>query len=192
MLGLPERIVIFDTECTSWEGAMARNWSGPGEHRELVEIGAILVETDKFREAAELHSIMKPKLNPNLSDYFIKLSGISQEKVDNGFDFPSVLRLFSWWCKDYPLYTFDRVGGGQLFDREVLIENCDLWGVEFPFCLERFHNIKEIFDRYGYKVEQSGRAPSAFGIKLPARPHSALNDARGLLIGLEALSGRIR
>jgi hypothetical protein len=35
--------VFYDTEYTSWEGAMARNWSGPNEHRELVQLSAIRV-----------------------------------------------------------------------------------------------------------------------------------------------------
>ena len=35
--------VFYDTEYTSWEGAMQRNWSGPNEHRELVQLSAIRV-----------------------------------------------------------------------------------------------------------------------------------------------------
>jgi hypothetical protein len=35
--------VFYDTEYTSWEGAMQRNWSGLDEHRELVQLSAIRV-----------------------------------------------------------------------------------------------------------------------------------------------------
>ena len=32
-----DRFVIYDTEYTAWEGSLARNWSGPNEHRELLQ-----------------------------------------------------------------------------------------------------------------------------------------------------------
>ena len=47
MLNLLKEIVIYDTEYTTWEGAQKRNWSGPGEYREVVNIGAIKIETEK-------------------------------------------------------------------------------------------------------------------------------------------------
>ena len=34
-------VAVFDLECTSWEGAQARNWSGPGGEPEVVDIGAM-------------------------------------------------------------------------------------------------------------------------------------------------------
>lgn len=42
--------VFYDTEYTSWEGAMQRNWSGPDEHRELVQL---------VRHNHQLHPLMK-------------------------------------------------------------------------------------------------------------------------------------
>ena len=192
MLNLPERIVIFDLECTTWEGAAARGWSGPGEHREVVQLGAALVETENFTELANVKFWVRPKINLVLSQYFINLTNIKQEEVDEkGVDFQAFLKGFSDFCAEFELYCFDnRVDGSRLFDRDVLMENCKLLGIEFPFEMGRFHNVNEIFHRQGVEVKQSGAAPEAFGIKLPARPHDALNDVRGLIVGLKALSER--
>ena len=82
MFGLPKKVVIFDIECTTWEGAAARDWSGPGEHRELVQLGAVLVETDRFAEKAAFSMLAKPRINPVLSKYFINLTQITQEQVN--------------------------------------------------------------------------------------------------------------
>lgn len=193
MFGLPEKIVIFDLECTTWEGAAARNWSGQGEHREVVQLGAALVETKGFDELANVRYFVKPTINPVLSQYFINLTHITQEMADQqGIHFSDFLHYFHGLCRDYELYCFDsRVDGSRLFDRDVLLENCQLCGIELPFELERFHNVNEIFHKHGYVVKQSGTAPEAFGIKIPARPHDALNDVRGIIIGLKALSERI-
>lgn len=50
MSGLPNKIIIFDTEFTAWEGSQDRNWSRPNEFQEIVQIGALLVETKDFTE----------------------------------------------------------------------------------------------------------------------------------------------
>ncbi len=194
MFGLPKRVVIFDLECTTWEGAAARGWSGPGEHREVIQVGATLTDTDRFIEQFTLKALIRPQINTVLSDYCINLTGITQEQVEGGVDFPTFLQMFFGWCHDFELYCFDsRVDGSRLFDRDVLVENCDLLKIWHPFQvqLERFHNINEIFHRYGYTVKQSGAAPEVFGIKIPARPHDAMNDVRGLLIALKALGERV-
>ena len=49
-LNLQPKIIIFDTEFTAWEGSLARNWNGPGEYREIIQIGAILVDTQNLQE----------------------------------------------------------------------------------------------------------------------------------------------
>ena len=195
IFSLPKIIVIFDLECTAWPGSVKRNWAGPGEYRELVQIVAVLTETTKgFTELSNFKSLVKPRINPILSDYFIELTGITQEEINSeGIDkFPVVLQSFYNWSSNYELYCFDNESkGSQLFDRDVLIENCELYGIEFPFQSERFHNIQKIFRQHGYKIEQSGTTPEAFGIKILTQPHNALNDVRGLIIGLKALSERL-
>ena len=194
MLGLPKRFVLLDQECTTWDGAAARAWSGPGEHREVVQLGATLTEVGEFPELFPFVTLVKPEINPILSGYFVNLTHITQKKVNrNGLDFPTFLKMFAGWCCDFEIYSFDsRVDGSRMFDRDVLMENCELLGIKFPFEKERFHNINEIFAQHGYVIKQSGASPEAFGIKIPARPHNALNDVRGLLISPKALSERVK
>lgn len=191
---LPKRFILFDLECTTWEGAIARDWSAPGEHREVIQMGAILTETDRFSKLSTFKVLVKPKINPILSDYCIELTGITQQQIDQeGIDFPKFLQMFFEWCADSDLYCFDsKPYGARLFDRDVLMENCELLGIKFPFVLSRFHNINEVFTQYGYTVKQSGSAPEAFGIEISSRIHDALNDAGGLLIALKALSEKNR
>jgi len=192
LFGLPKRIVIFDNEVTTWEGAAARNWSGPGEYRELVQLAAALVDTEDFTELCVYKILAKPRINPILSEYFIDLTHITQKEVDErGVDFSLVLDHFYAWCGEDDLYSFDKVDVSRLFDRDVLIENCDLYGLEFPFETERFRNINEIFAEHGIIVKQSGRAPEAFGEEPKLRSHDALNDVRGLIRGLQLLKKKV-
>jgi inhibitor of KinA sporulation pathway (predicted exonuclease) len=187
-LGLPEQFVLFDLEWTTWEGAAARNWSGEHEHREVVQCGALLVGNGLVELASAMHYV-RPTANPTLSDYFINLTHITQADIDNkGVDFRTFINDFYAWCKDLELYAFEDIGKPAMGDVVTLMESCRLNGMPFPFGNQRFHNVNEIFHEHGVHVEQSGAAPEAFGLELPARPHHALNDARGLLIGLQELA----
>jgi len=192
MFNLPPKIVVFDLESTTWEGALERNWSGEGEHREVVQCGAVIVETENFTEQKSFDRYVKPKVNPTLSDYFVDLTHITQEEVDkNGIDFETFLNEFHKWCGDLELYCFSGTDRSSLLDVDILKDNCKLLGIKLPFEEKRFHNVNLIFHEHGYEVKQSGSAPEAFGIELPARPHNAINDVRGLVVGLKELSKRV-
>ena len=62
------KYIVFDTEFTSWEGSMENNWSREGEHRELVQIGALKISDGKIIDKLDI--LVKPQINPILSDYF--------------------------------------------------------------------------------------------------------------------------
>lgn len=190
MLDLPDRFILFDLEYTTWEGAMKRDWSGPGEHREVVEIGAILLEGTPLKKVSCFQAVVKPLVNPEVSDYFVNLTGITKEEVSGGMDFPSALKLFVWWCGDYPIYSFAMINDPRRTDVDVIRENCQLHGIEFPFDWSRFHTVRKTFNDYGYNPEQSGAAPKLFGLKSPGS-HRALVDVKGLVIALNALYRKV-
>src|SRR3989338_11023344 len=109
MFGLPPTIVVFDTEYTSWEGAQARKWSGPNEYREIVQIGAVRVDasTPDFKEVDSLLIYVKPVKNPTLSQYFIDLTGITQETVDTrGVTLAEAVQKFYTWSAGYTCYSW--------------------------------------------------------------------------------------
>ncbi len=187
MLGLPPEIVVFDCEWTAWEGSLQRKWSGSGERRELVQIGAAIVRTDTgdFSELDTFVILVKPNINPALSEYFINLTGITQEEVDhNGIPFSEALQMFHRWCGSRPLYSFAKD------DLVVLLKNCELSDVEFPFDSSKFFDIRETFSRFGIHAEDysSSTIVKAFGKTITRSAHNALNDVLTIIDGLRELS----
>lgn len=89
-----QTFVIYDTEYTTWEGALARQWSGPGEFTELVQIGAMRFDLATLQPLAKLDLMIRPVKCPVLSDYFIKLTGITQAEADAGLPFAMALQQF--------------------------------------------------------------------------------------------------
>jgi inhibitor of KinA sporulation pathway (predicted exonuclease) len=177
-----ETIILLDTEFTAWEGSQEREWSGENEYREIVQIAAIRVDAVTLKELDSFSIFVKPKMNPKLSDYFIDLTGITQEKVDNdGIDFTSALALYKRWVGDFDTYSF----GG---DEVVIKENCELYNTPFLFP-NRFFDIRTIFQKYGIPAKNynSGSIVQAFGEEPTRQAHEALNDVRTILDGLRLL-----
>lgn len=88
-------VVFYDTEFTTWEGAMENDWSAPGQYRELVQIGAVRFDLDTLTEVDEFQLLIKPVKNPVLSDFFCELTGITNDEVaKDGLSFPDAYHAF--------------------------------------------------------------------------------------------------
>jgi inhibitor of KinA sporulation pathway (predicted exonuclease) len=186
-------IVVFDLEWTSWEGSPARQWRGPGEEREVVQIGAVRLDAARdFTETACFDVLVVPRINPALSDYFTALTGITQTAVDSdGVAFARALEAFGAFigADTKAVFSF-----GQ--DPEVLERNCRLNHIPFPFAPDLFRNAIPPLAR------ALGRAPGSFissdlpaliGLPPPGAAHQALDDARCIAQAIRVLrrDGRI-
>jgi len=181
---LPDKFIIFDTEYTAWEGSRERGWGKEWEHKEIVQIGAIIVED--LEEKESFLEYIKPVKNPVLSEYFIDLTGITQEDVDTqGRSFPDVLEEFLKWTRGLPLYSF----GDDMIE---IRENCELLDMPCLFDTEKSLDARLIFREAGIDDSKyySGTIPEAFGLTPPPNAHDALNDARSILVALQALHNK--
>jgi hypothetical protein len=73
--------VIYDLEWTTWLGTLEREWSERDEYREIIRIGAISIDLYSLQEIEVLDVIVKPSINPILSDYCVKLTDITDEQI---------------------------------------------------------------------------------------------------------------
>ncbi len=180
---LPETFICFDTEYTSWEGAQERHWSGPNEHREIVQIGAVMVRGADLTELDTFLRLVVPTVNPALSQYFTDLTGITQEALDTaGIPYAQTLDEFAHWSANFPLYCWGA-------DLAVMAENAVLVHTPFPFALARQIDVRTVFQAGGVDTAgyYSSSIPKAFGETPPPTAHDAQNDARSIVQGLRAL-----
>ena len=100
-----DKAMVFDLEFTSWPGSNERNWSLPNEDREIIQIGAVKIETTgDMREVDSFQILVRPLKNPILSDYIVNLTEITQEKVEKeGILFPLALSRFAFSCNAFSL-----------------------------------------------------------------------------------------
>jgi inhibitor of KinA sporulation pathway (predicted exonuclease) len=178
-------LVVFDLEYTAWEGSLERGWSAPGEHREIVQVGAVRLDTlAGWKEVASLSRLVRPRVNPRLSAYLIALTGITQERVDvEGVDLAEALA---------ELIAF---GVGAVFcsngpDGEVIAENCRLRQVPLTLGPERFIDVRPYLARRLCRPSDeidSYRLAREFCGTGAGRAHDALADARGVAAALRQI-----
>jgi len=171
-------IAIMDLEFTAWEGSSARRWSAPGEEMEIVQIGATRHRNDDaLSEIEALDVLVKPLINPELSDYFIELTGITQEQVDTkAISFCEALdRLVAFFGNDTKaVYSW-----GQ--DYLVLQRNCQLNDLDFPYDGSLFENardpLRQIMESELESIFSSN-LPEILGFPSPGTAHQGLGDCR--------------
>ncbi len=167
--------IQWDTEYTSWEGAHARNWTGPGELREIVQIAAIRIQDG--HEVDQFMRLVKPVKNPVLSEYFTNLTGITQDSVDMlGVSLEEALEDFRRWAGELPVYAFGR-------DYDVVKANAELVGLSWNFRDSNFFDIRNEFQKAGVSTVgyQSSTILRAFGEEPFGRAHDALDDVRNVV-----------
>src|SRR3989344_1460997 len=189
MFSFPKRFILLDTEYTSWEDSQERGW-GPNKYKEIIQIGAISVDGKSLAEEGAFSVFVKPVKNPQLSDFIVGLTGITQEKIDTeGISLPEAMSRLGEFVEDLPMYAYGT-------DGTVIIENCALVGTPAPFAENRIINMRSFIfpalEKLGIdpKKYTSGTLITAFGKPLPAPAHDAVNDMRNLLAAIRILRER--
>ena len=120
--------VIFDTEYTSRAWCQENGWKG-NQKKEIVQISAVKLSND-LNVIDEFNILCRPVINPILSDYFVKLTHITNDKIINiGIPFSECYKKFEsfvennicyshkWWS-DY----FDE-SDGAILKENLLLNN---------------------------------------------------------------------
>jgi len=167
--------ILYDLEYTSWSGSKETGWTRPGEHREIVEIGAIRVtmQSSKIFVTDEFSVIVKPNINTEISQYFTDLTGITQNEVSlSGNAFITAWQKFKLFIKkDIQLLSFGE-------DDEIIEENLRLNMMSMDINKKRFINYRTMLCNEFSLPDKicSADLPLAFGIDIKPVGHRALND----------------
>jgi len=183
----PSHIAILDLEWTSWEGAHARNYSYPGEHREIVQFGVLkLIDDEDLPVIDSMELFVQPRLNPILSDYFSELTGITQAIVDEkGMPFMAALQQLRHFLGDdtESVCSYGRDGA-------IVRLNCNYNDIPWPFHNDLFRDVCGLICEYLGVPEHSyysGELWKAFGFSCPGAAHDALTDCHNVAEALRIL-----
>lgn len=183
--GARQYAVVFDLEFTAWPGSMASRWTRDGEHTEVVQIGAVKLDAASLKVTDEFQCLVRPRINPRLSQYLIDLTGITNEMIDaQAVDFITAYRSFLDFVGPSPIWAFGR-------DDLIFADNLKLYawdGLPVP----SYANAIPWFAENGIDLrgKHACDVAEASGAVFEGRKHDALSDARGVAAGIRAVVGR--
>ncbi len=177
--------VVYDLEFTAWESSLANHWLRPGEFKEVVQIGAVKVDGN-FNTSETFDVLVRPRLNPVLSPYLERLTGITNEALRaKGVDFAEAYNAFLAFGDGLPIVAFGR-------DDLVLAENLRLYGMNDAPPLPPYVNATIWLAGQGLDMRglhACDVAPSA-GVAFAGHRHNGLDDALSVAVGIAALIAR--
>jgi inhibitor of KinA sporulation pathway (predicted exonuclease) len=178
--------IILDLEWTSWKG----NYYGKNKQyekrsakqkEEIIQIGAVKINQN-FKLIKKLSIYVKPKINPKLSKYIMKLTHISQKTIDSrGLSFKNAFNIFSKFTKKSQI-----ICNGT--DEKIMKKNLDLNKIQK---IVKMTNIKQLLITK-YKIPKdychSPLIQSYFGYKIIKKnTHNALHDCISILRALRKI-----
>jgi len=161
--------IVLDLEATCWLGRP------PKGVNEIIEIGA--VKLNPYGEMiGQFSRLVKPKVNPRISGFCSRLTGIKQPQLDLADSFGKVIQDFrDWITEDNGEYLLGSWGSN---DRGFLWSDCKLHKVDTDW-LEPFIDIREQYVRITKSLKKSNLKyiVEKEGFEFEGKEHSAYTDA---------------
>ena len=149
----------------------------PIAKREIIEIGAVIVDVSASSKVAEFQSFVRPVKTKILTEYCTSLTTIQQKDVDDAPLFPEVLAQLVCFLADFPDAQFCAWGD---YDFRQFQRDCATHEQTFPFAkqldVSRSFRRKRKLDRRPSLRE----AAAHLSVDFEGKHHRAIADARCL------------
>ena len=174
--------VVTDAEYQTFGNTRETWWTRPGHHKEIFQIGAAKVISGEVVDRVDI--IIKPSINPILTPESIKLSWVSQERIDSeGGSYVNWYRAFMDFTAGLEIYTYDN-------DQNVHLENALL--NQSTIDRKTWIKVREKLISYGINPEEysSWDLFKALGLDIQWHVHDAFHDSHSLALALIELKKR--
>jgi inhibitor of KinA sporulation pathway (predicted exonuclease) len=171
-------VCVLDFEASCWED---------NNLKEVIEVPSVLYrwnkDTKEYLFQSEFQQFCKPLHKPVLSEFCKKLTGITQNQVDNGITFKEALnKHYVWLCNNSDINnTIIVTCGAWDLEKQAPIEYKKYKMTDIPSVYLQFINIK---DEYSYFYDCYPRGmPSMLKdckLKLIGHHHSGIDDCRNI------------
>lgn len=175
------RVLLMDLEFTCWEDSLRTDWADPARPREIIEVGLAVYRVDTQAVTATFKAFARPRLNPVLSDYCVRLLHIPQHEIDAAPEVPGVFDDVTRWLRAVSADGLLTCAWGPL-DRSGIAENARRHGVADPFATHPHLDLCTVMTALQQRTTPISRDELRTLAQLPPNPgrHRALDDALDL------------
>ncbi|MBW8808955.1 MAG: exonuclease domain-containing protein [Lysobacter sp.] len=169
----PAHYLLIDFEATC-----ADDQSLPRTQMEIIEIGAVMVETQTLSVIDEFQSFVRPVRHPRLTGFCTRLTSIRQADVDAAPSFAQMLEAFKPWLYQYRDFVWGSWGD---YDLHQLQQDCDFHRLPNPIGAPH-RNIKQAFAQAQGLAKKPGLggAIGMAGLTFAGTHHRGIDDARNI------------
>jgi inhibitor of KinA sporulation pathway (predicted exonuclease) len=174
--------LLIDLEFTCWEDSLRTNWADPARPAEVIEIGLATYRAGARAVSGSFACLVRPQLNPTLSDYCHDLLHIPQPEIDAAEPLPIVLSALEGWLRVQPVPGLPTCGWGAM-DRVRLATNAAMLNVPDPLAQRPHIDLRAVMTALFDHPKPIERDELRALKNLPPNPrrHRALDDALDLL-----------
>jgi inhibitor of KinA sporulation pathway (predicted exonuclease) len=168
-----DNYLIVDVEATcSSDGRV------PRQEMEIIEIGAVIQNSHTFEIVSEFQIFIKPVRHPDLTQFCIELTGITQEQVSNASSYAEAIDSMKEWMYEVNDAIFCSWGD---YDRKQFLQDCGFHHVAYPFRSSHL-NLKVEFSRTLGNKKKLGisEALQHIGLDFDGSHHRGLDDAKNI------------
>lgn len=150
----------------------------PRYEREIIEIGAVMVDANNLKSVDEWQTFIHPIRHPQLTQYCLDLTSITQEQVDQAPFYGEAIASFQQWLANYSNYIF---GSWGEYDRKQFVKDSKYHQLPYPLPCN-YINLKKLFSTNQPVRANLGmkQALELAGIGLAGTHHRGIDDARNL------------
>lgn len=146
------------------------------DKRQIVQIAAVCYDASRGEEIMSFDQLAIPIFEKFLPSFFTDLTSITQEMLHaQAIAFPLALQKFVAFAADYQVWTFNA-------DWDVMKQNCEYFGIIFPFAHTPFTRVRSLLPGWGIDADKysSGTLYQAAGLQMDGHVHNALHDVRSM------------
>lgn len=178
-----DHFLIIDLEATCCDKQTIKR-----QEMEIIEIGAVLVDTKRLAVVDEFQTFIRPVRHPILTDFCRSLTSIQQSEVDSAPEFSEAMTRLKVWLAQYPSYLFCSWGD---YDKAQLEQDCQYHREPYPFSAEHL-NIKKLFAKKQRLEKGPGMEQAMRLAKLPLKGthHRGIDDARNMATLMPFILGK--
>lgn len=168
---------------------------------EVIEFPSVLLkwnaEEKKYVKISEIQLFCKPLFNVQLTKFCKKLTGITQEQVNAGINFPDALKLHhNWLMTTTKMYedenaTVAIATCGDWDMKTMMTMECKMWDINPPAVYKKWMNVKDGYTAI-FNTKKGGMVVmlEACGLELEGRHHSGYWDCVNISKIVQYLSNK--
>lgn len=173
-------ICVIDFEATCEED------NKPDYVHEIIEFPIVLINTHTLEIEDTFQRYVRPEIKTQLSEFCTRLTGITQDIVDDAETFPTVLQSVVDWMREKELgakYKYAILTDGSWDMSKFLNMQCHISRIKYPRFAKKWINIRKCYGNF-YKVPRTQTKLMTMleklGMIYDGRLHSGLDDSMNI------------